>query len=315
LAIKSGTPVFSRDWIEPKTGHLVIEYNYRVFFLKCIEKTTPVVVEDLAHDALPKYEELFWAACERDGVASTTYDNLKYHKFMARSWASGTHDHWWDHYKAVREVLLNWAERYSLSVEWVLSMALDALIFWTRHFTRFEKIERFLRPEDIEAIVARLRPESRDGFRAEQAEREARVERTLVVWPIWPVTTETLTPERAAPRTFQYLPWDGFEVDRYRKDTIEKFKGDLDRYIDSEVKPKLALMDRVPVIKHPEWFEALALQRCLRMAAKEIAHVVPAYHKHFSVISKDTARAAKLIGLPPARRGRPPKNAQKTEPS
>src|SRR5262249_33806018 len=141
-------------------------HNYRSFFLKSIEKCTPEVVEDLARDILPHYSAEFWAECEKDGQSTLRkFDNhVKYHNRYAHAWFSSSDDYWWERYATVRNPLLNWAKRYRIFAEWVLKMALDAMLEWTWHFTRFDKFESVLPWEVIAERAKRMTPEMRPQY-------------------------------------------------------------------------------------------------------------------------------------------------------
>src|SRR5258706_11779716 len=144
----------------PQHREAIRLHNYRAFFLKCIEKKTPEVVEDLACKIQPLYEKEFWAECEKHGMATyVKFDNhVRYHDRCAHSWFLGAHDFWWDHYGTVRDPLLAWAMQYKLSVEWALKMALDAMLERSWHHTHFEKFDYVPPRSVVERMATKISP-------------------------------------------------------------------------------------------------------------------------------------------------------------
>lgn len=272
------------------------------------------MLDHLAQRILPLYEENFWDEAGRTGVNRTYFENgVRYHRRMARSWFRRSQDSWWDRYASVRDPLLEWCDQYRLNAEWVIEMALKALLLWTRNFEHFEKFDKLMSPERIARYAATLSPDLRARFLAEQRRNEERVSKAFVQWPLmhWlPMNTGIHKP---VPRTFTYPEWRGHDVDLYCRKMIEMFKQHLGIYRD-EIEKKVTCMQPVPVEGKPEWFEALALKVCRGLSAEVIGDGkhIKGYRKHYTAVSKDICDAAKRIGLP-LRRGRTPKKYAKLE--
>jgi hypothetical protein len=274
-------------------------HNYRSYFLKCIEKQTPEVVEHLASKIRPLYEKEFWADCDKYGYAiNVKFDNhVKYHDRCSYSWFLGTHDFWWDHYGTVRDPLLAWARQYRLSAEWVLKMALDAMLEWTWHHTHFEKFEYVPPRSVVEGRARKISPDWRSAFLREARAHEEKVRNAIVSWPVRPFTPiNSLFPTEL--ESFKYPKWDGHDEKTYERAIRELFDAHLKQYL-VEIGEIAKRATVVKPLTKLERFDMLALHLCRDKKLEEIAAMaIGVVHKVKSGVSKDIKEAAKLVKIP-----------------
>src|ERR1017187_4311871 len=244
--------------------------NYRCHFLNIVEKRTPEVVEDLASVILPKYSNHFWSPSTKPSKSNLSMDMLRYHRLMARSWVEGRQDAWWSYFEPVRDLLLSWAEWYQIKSDWVLQTALDAMLHWTWHHTRFDKFEKIFGKDWTVArrdkYAATLTPKLRAEFLREYVEEEQRVKEAVVQLP-----TYRSEPSNSARqfRKFEYEAWDGHDETQFFQQMKALFDQHLAHYR-QEIEQRTASLDVVEKIKNLRQFDMLALYLCRGKTPEEI---------------------------------------------
>jgi hypothetical protein len=115
-----------------------------------------------------------------------------------------------------------------------------------------------------------------------------------------------LLPPKA--RNFEYPSWENFHCDpsRYHLIIERLFAEHLEQYLD-EIQAQLPSFATSSSITKPEQFEMLALSACRNCPAEDLEE---RFRKDASVIRRDIKDAAKRIGFPIRRPGRPRKSRE-----
>jgi len=204
----------------------------------------------------------------------------------------------------VRESGRPWSKRYNLSAEWVLKMALDAMLDWTWHHTHFDKFDLVPSQEVISERANRMSPEMRPVFLREMRKLKKRVSTASIEWPVnlyWPNNvTQQGGPDQ---RSFTYPEWDGYDEKLYARAVREHFERHFKDYL-AEVDELAKKATKVETLTKPERFAMLALYLCRDKKLEEIgAMKIGGVYKEKSGVSKDIREAAYLIKIPLKRPG------------
>jgi hypothetical protein len=280
------------------------QHNLRVHFIRCIERLTPEVVEDLARDILPHYRSAFKSEATAYGSETELYleKRAQHHAVMAEALIGPTSPaDRWDGYEAVREHLIAWADRYRLGAAWVVEWALHALLHWTSRATRFLHFEL---STELEAYALSRPTEQRERLLHELRRAVEALPTTYVTWPIEELRPEDYSARSA--RVFEYPAWEGDDIQMYTQVIKAAFGNHLTEYL-SEIRAQAQAFIQLKPITKPERFEMLALYICRNFTTDKIAEHLD-IGKDPSGILRDIREAAKLIDLPLYRKpGRPPK--------
>jgi hypothetical protein len=286
------------------------QHNLRVHFVRCIERRTPEVVEDLAREILPHYRSAFESEASAYGSESELYldKRAQHHAAMAQALIGATSPaDRWDGYQAVREHLIAWADRYRLRAAWVVEWALHALLHWTSRATQFSSFELM---KELEAYAQSGPAERRERLLHELRGALEAFPRTHVTWPIEGLRPEDYSARSA--RIFEYPAWEGDDIEKYAQVIKADFGKHLTEYL-SEIRAQAQIFTELKPITKPERFEMLALYLCRNLTSDRIAadpnfHEGPNGGKDPSVILRGIREAARLIDLPLSRKpGRPRK--------
>jgi hypothetical protein len=288
-------------------------HHYRALFLRSVEQSTPEVVTELACEILPLYRREFHRDQEEREDTShslflTNYSD--FHPRMAKSWFTGKKDVWWHRYPTVRNPLRAWAERYRVKEPWMLQYALDALGEWAVNYASFEKCEQPASEQEIRARAAKLAQAHREAFCGEMRERNKRIRKARISWPVFPITPSTIQRDRVDAEVFSYPRWNGFDERRYERYVRDLFAKHIAEYM-VKVRTESCGLQRVESLTKPERFDMLALYLCRRKSMAQIAKL-PGFWKDRTGIYKDIRKAATLVGLRLQARGRPKKKLQIT---